>query len=68
MDLYYVNINPQKNGDHEVHLSECQYMPNFVNRKYLGFFSNCKAAVTEAKKTFPQSNGCKTCAKDCHTS
>lgn len=38
MGLYYVNINPQKNGDHEVHLSECQYMPNFVNRKYLGFF------------------------------
>ena len=67
MNLYYVNINPQKNGDHEVHLSECQYMPNFVNRKYLGFFFNCKSAIAEAKKTYPQSNGCKTCSQECHT-
>ncbi len=67
MSLYYVNTNPQKNGDHEVHRYDCQYLPSILNRKYLGEFSNCKDAVTEAKKTYRQSNGCKTCSQDCHT-
>lgn len=68
MSTYYVNTNPQKNGDHEVHKSNCQYLPNILNRKYLGDYSNCKDAVAEAKKTYKQSNGCKTCCSDCHTS
>ncbi len=67
MDLYYVNINPQKNGHHEVHTSVCQYLPNFINRKYLGLFDNCQLAIAQAKKTYPQSNGCKTCSIDCQT-
>ena len=68
MKLYYVNSNPQPNGDHEVHLSECAFVPNFINRKFLGFFKNCKDAVAEAKKTHKQSNGCKSCLPECHTS
>ena len=68
MKLYYVNTNPQSNLDHEVHNSHCQYLPNFINRKYLGYFSTCKEAVTHAKKTYKQSNGCKTCSNECHTS
>ena len=68
MKKYYVNENTQSNGDHEVHTSDCQYLPSFLNRKYLGEFSNCKDAVKEAKKTYPQSNGCKTCSNECHTS
>jgi len=68
MELYYVNINPQKNGDYEVHKSECQYLPNFINRKYLGLFDNCELAIVQAKKTYAQSNGCKHCSQDCHTS
>jgi hypothetical protein len=67
MGLYYVNINPQKNGDHEVHKNECEYLPNFINRKYLGVFTSCKSAVIAAKRTYPQSNGCKTCSDECHT-
>lgn len=27
MASYYVNKNSQNNGDHEVHKSECAYMP-----------------------------------------
>ena len=68
MAAYYVNKQKQPNGDHEVHKSECRYLPNAENRKYLGEFSNCKEAVTEAKKTYQQSNGCYTCSNDCHTS
>ena len=53
MVLYYLNINPQKNGDHEIYSSVCQYVPNFINRKYFGVFTNYKLAIVQAKKTYP---------------
>ncbi|UWY28116.1 hypothetical protein N4T20_20635 [Flavobacterium sp. TR2] len=65
---YYVNQNAQKNGDHEVHTENCQYLPSIANRKYLGDFSSCKPAVDEAKKTYSKANGCKICSPSCHTS
>ncbi|WP_228520705.1 hypothetical protein [Flavobacterium sp. JLP] len=65
---YYVNQNAQSNGDHEVHTENCEYLPSLVNRNYLGDYSSCKPAVDEAKKTYSQSNGCKTCCPNCHTS
>jgi hypothetical protein len=68
MDKYYVNKHAQSNGDHEVHKSGCTYMPLTENRIYLGEFSSCKGAVTEAKKTYTKSNGCYYCSRECHTS
>jgi len=68
MGKYYVNKNAQTNGDHEVHESGCSYMPKPENRIYLGEFYSCSGAVTEAKKTYPQSNGCYYCCNACHTS
>ncbi len=53
MPKYYVRSIPQSNGDHEVHKEYCSHMPLPENRKYLGNFATCKAAVTEAKKTYP---------------
>lgn len=67
MALYYVNKNAQSNGDHEVHKSGCNFMPAEENKKYLGSFENCRDAVLEAKKTYPQSNGCFYCSNACHT-
>ena len=67
MTKYYVNKNAQDNGDHEVHRTGCSYLPEPQNRQYLGQFSNCRDAVTEAKKTYSQSNGCYYCSKECHT-
>jgi hypothetical protein len=64
---YYVNKKRQINGDHEVHEETCRFMPNTDNRKYLGDYSNCSAAVAEAKRTYITSNGCKTCSLICHT-
>jgi hypothetical protein len=64
---YYVNKNAQENGDHEVHKSGCERMPEVENRKYLGYFSNCQDAVCKAKEIYPRSNGCFYCSKDCHT-
>jgi hypothetical protein len=63
---YYVNKNAQSNGDHEVHTENCNYLPS--DKKDLGDFSNCKDAVTEAKKTYTKPNGCYYCSESCHTS
>lgn len=65
---YYVNKDSQSNGDHEVHVEGCTYMPSPENRKYLGEFSSCHEAVREAKTIYPKSNGCYYCCKPCHTS
>ena len=67
MAEYYVNRNAQDKGDHEVHKSDCEYLPIEENRQYLGSFSNCQDAVREAKKHYAQSNGCYYCSYECHT-
>lgn len=67
MAHYYVNKNAQPNGDHEVHKEGCSWIPSAENRLYLGNFSSCKPAVDEAKKKYPQSNGCYYCCNECHT-
>jgi hypothetical protein len=63
---YYVNDTAQSNGDHEVHVSTCTYFPS--NRTYLGEFSSCSPAVSEARKKWSQVNGCYWCCRPCHTS
>lgn len=68
MASYYVNKNAQANGDHEVHTSDCDYLPVPANRQYLGVFSNCRDAVAEARKHYRQCNGCYYCSNACHTS
>jgi hypothetical protein len=68
MKKYYVNENAQSNRDREVHREDCTYLPNVLNRKYLGEHSSCKPAVAEAKKTYSEADGCKNCCPDCHTS
>lgn len=68
MAAYYVNMNAQANGDHEVHKDGCIYMPNLSNRKYLGDFTSCGPAVQAAKRIYSKSNGCYYCSNRCHTS
>lgn len=64
---YYVNKNAQPNGDHDVHTYVCTHGPMEHNRLYVGEHSSCRTAVTEAKKTYPRSNGCYYCSYECHT-
>ncbi|MGY4384672.1 hypothetical protein ACVWYN_001706 [Pedobacter sp. UYP24] len=68
MKKYYVNKRAQNNGDHEVHDSGCSFLPLPENRQYLGEYSSCKGAVTEAKKTYTSADGCKFCSNECHNS
>jgi hypothetical protein len=67
MTRYYVNKNAQDNGDHEVHADGCNWLPKPENRIFLGDYPACSPAVTQARRTYPQSNGCIHCSKACHT-
>lgn len=67
MAIYYLNKNTQPTGEHEVHTSTCPYLPDPNNRIYLGSFSNCKDALTEAKKYYSNVDGCFYCSKECHS-
>lgn len=69
MDSYCVNRNAQSNGDHEVHnvTSDCEHLPNPVNRQDLGLHPDCASAVRAASSYFTQVNGCYYCANACHT-
>ncbi len=68
MARYYVNKNAQANGDHEVHTTNCPTPATLANRLDLGEHLTCHSAVREAKKTYPQSDGCANCCPECHTS
>lgn len=61
MNFYYVNIEEQANGGHEVHRSTCNDMPLYSKLIYLGHFDDSDEAITEAKKYFQQSKGCPFC-------
>ncbi len=69
MKKYYVNMKAQTNGDHEMHVRDCEKFPNSENAKYLGEFSNCQDALKEAKKIYPlTADGCWICCRPCHKS
>lgn len=67
MARYCVNTQAQTNGDHEVHVQFCNFLPQPEHQKWLGNFATCVDAVKEAKRTYPQSNGCFYCSSACHT-
>ncbi|THD37869.1 MAG: hypothetical protein E7773_02510 [Sphingomonas sp.] len=65
MAAYYVNQHAQANGDHEVHVTGCSFMP--ANKTYLGDYESCQPAVAQAKLYYSQSNGCYYCCNACNT-
>jgi len=67
MANYYVNVNQQSNGDHEVHTTGCSFTPLPENRIYLGSFVSCGPAVQQARSYYSQVNGCYFCCNACHT-
>lgn len=66
MPRYYVNRQAQSTGEHEVHKADCSWLPSEENRKYLGVFDSCRAAVREAGKHYSKVDGCRWCSKECH--
>ena len=67
MAHYYVNMNAQANGDHEVHEAGCAWLPKPENRIYLGDYLLCATAVSKAREYYSQVNGCYFCSRACHT-
>ncbi|MFA6200492.1 MAG: hypothetical protein WC679_08830 [Bacteroidales bacterium] len=66
MSLYYVNKNAQDSGEHEVHKESCNYLPSEDNLIYLGDFPTCAEAIREAKKHYPDVDGCYYCCFPCN--
>jgi hypothetical protein len=68
MDAYYITRETNNLGGHnEVHKSDCQSMPSFENRIFLGNFTSCNDAIDEAEKHFPNNtDGCNICCPRCH--
>ena len=72
MPKFYINKNQQPSGDYEVHQEDICPTPALPkNRIILGNFIHCRFAIAEAKKKFPNVakniDGCKWCARPCHT-
>lgn len=69
MPTFYLNIQAQANGNHEVHKEDCTFLPRLENRIFLGDFNFCSDAIVAAKEEYQISklNGCYFCAKGCHT-
>jgi hypothetical protein len=65
---YYVNRNDDEQGDHEVHREGCSHPPDERNRRPLGSFTDCEAAVRAARRLYPTADGCYHCSRACHTS
>lgn len=66
---YHLNANVQPEGEHEVHLEGCHWMPEVGNRLYLGLHTGCASAVMKARGEYPtwSINGCVHCSAACHT-
>lgn len=64
---FYVKKYAQPTGEHEVHRSDCAWLPDAENRIYLGDFATSQAAVKEARKYYSCVDGCKHCCPESHT-
>ena len=64
---FYVNKYAQPTGEHEVHRSNCAWLPDAEIRIYLGDFATSQAAVKEARKYYSCVDGCKHCCPESHT-
>lgn len=68
MQHYYVNKLAMPNGEHEVHVPRCTYLPEGDNGIYVGSFTRCSEAVEAAKAHFDKVTGCRVCCGPGHTS
>ena len=64
---YYINRRAQLTGEREVHAEDCVYLPDIMNREYLGMFESPQKAVEEARKYYFNVDGCYFCCYPAHT-
>lgn len=68
---YYLNLNAQSNGEHEIHKESCYYYYMYksgYNFELLGTFFNENDAVRYAKQKYPifKIDGCAYCCRNIH--
>ena len=68
---YYLNLNAQSNGDHEIHKGTCYYYytyKNGYNFELLGAFQRDVDALNYAKRKHPslKIDGCSYCCPSIH--
>lgn len=67
MPRYYVNMNAQSGGEHEVHVDGCKEGAKAYNQRDLGNHLSCSSAVNEAIRIgYRTADGCKYCSEPCH--
>ena len=64
--LYYINKNAQYSGEHEIHTSNCVFLPSVENRIFLGCFNKPSEALKAAKQYFNNVDGCFYCCPESH--
>lgn len=63
---YYINKNAQLTGEHEIHKSTCNHLPNKSHMQYLGDFQDDFSALQEAKRYYSNVDGCAYCCPLIH--
>ena len=66
MPNYYVNMEANSNGVHEMHTHDCRYLPISNKKVYLGYFFECKDAIKKAKEFYKKVNACSHCSSKCY--
>ncbi|MDR7127812.1 hypothetical protein J2X69_000140 [Algoriphagus sp. 4150] len=64
MKFFYLSSNPNKDGLHEIHDRECEYIPSSYERDYLGPYNSGKEAM---RKALTIRNGVALCKNCCST-
>ncbi|GAB3003335.1 hypothetical protein GCM10010960_15160 [Arenimonas maotaiensis] len=71
MHRFVISTRTQFNDEHEVHniTIGCPYMPPESHRLDLGAHPHCQSALAEARRNWPprRINGCRWCARECHS-
>ena len=64
MKFFYLSSKINFEGKYEIHLRECNNLPDILNRDYLGPFNNGQEALRKAQKTNDQAVLCEFCCKE----
>jgi hypothetical protein len=63
MKFFYLSSKPNSLGQYEVHEKDCEYIPDAVDRDYLGPFNNGAEALRKANLSQKESVCCDKCCQ-----
>ena len=68
MPDYICNKIADDKGRHEIHVQNCSWGPSRTNTLQVGWFSNCRTAISsmESQNPYHKFDGCYYCCNECH--